>query len=698
MSSARNSLDEEEPTDTEMALASAGRIRFLVDADLDADERGLDVFTMNRHRIAPSSVPREKAWLRFPRINLIGAIGRSVVTNIPITASQLTPDRPYYYFEVLISEVGGKTPEHILAAMDEYLVRTAIANSLTEGGAEHDDHSNLPDISPSPSLGDSISSTPTSNHLHVPSAERVHSNSLHPSASPSADSVSIRSGRSGSTSMNDSISTFFGRRRKYDYDAFLEDLADSGDSDTQSRELRRVRSAASEGYISSALKVGLRGAVGSLARSVENGSASRSSSPAASPVPSRRFASVAGMIPQTPRASTVSDPLYFSTVASSSHPIHVVSALDPFEPGVRGSPVSPSASSSSIATSSMSTGSVQDEAPGAGVASTNIVRELAVDGPPDYSEHLNHQLAAGDTSFTPHPEAPSTQASSPLPSSQRPRNSSFDSRVRRGRDRSTPEVHESLDIPPFGMPWAGRMTGAHQLNSSTGQPKRLPVNVHIGLVTRPYPSFCAPGHLTPSVGLWSDSERSFVRSSLNPRKDEPSDVPLGGEWVVRVGDVVGVGLEVDGNSNGRVWFTRNGKRLRTENGKGEVFVVPVGWELGVAGRLFACVGADGPAQMLVNFGNEPFLYTGPGTVRLPRERTTVKSPFVAAAAESNVEVTASGREVDLALNGHAPVASKGLGLQRPEHPPEYEHAVRMESAEDRPRASVSGVASVGEVR
>lgn len=107
--------------------------------------------------------------------------------------------------------------------------------------------------------------------------------------------------------------------------------------------------------------------------------------------------------------------------------------------------------------------------------------------------------------------------------------------------------------------------------------------ISIGLTTKPYPLFRLPGFHKHSIAFLSDGSRRH-NQPFNPASYGPE---------CSEGDVIGVGYRP---RTGTVFFTRNGKKLddvasglKTQN-------------------FFPTVGAKGPCQVHVNFGQLGFLY------------------------------------------------------------------------------------------
>lgn len=107
--------------------------------------------------------------------------------------------------------------------------------------------------------------------------------------------------------------------------------------------------------------------------------------------------------------------------------------------------------------------------------------------------------------------------------------------------------------------------------------------VGVGLCTKPYPLSQLPGQHRYSVGFESTGHK---------RNNQPfASVPKYG-LPFSQGDVVGVGYRP---RSGTIFFTRNGKRLEE---------VVHGMRL----NLFPTVGATGPCQLHVNFGQSGFVF------------------------------------------------------------------------------------------
>ncbi|WFD22697.1 Protein ssh4 [Malassezia equina] len=109
-------------------------------------------------------------------------------------------------------------------------------------------------------------------------------------------------------------------------------------------------------------------------------------------------------------------------------------------------------------------------------------------------------------------------------------------------------------------------------------------NVVVGLSTKPYPSFRAPGLCKHSVGYFSQDGSKCYNHPFHMQSYGPAYVH---------GDVIGVGYRP---RSGSVFFTRNGMRIS------EAFLGLYSY------NLFPTVSADGPAEIHVNFGQAGFVF------------------------------------------------------------------------------------------
>ncbi|KAI4657011.1 Rsp5p-dependent ubiquitination, sorting of cargo proteins at the multivesicular body [Alternaria viburni] len=108
-------------------------------------------------------------------------------------------------------------------------------------------------------------------------------------------------------------------------------------------------------------------------------------------------------------------------------------------------------------------------------------------------------------------------------------------------------------------------------------------SIAIGVTTKPYPLFRLPGYHKASISYMSNGNRRY-NQPFQPSAYGPSYVQ---------GDVIGVGYRP---RTGTIFFTRNGKKLddvahglKTQN-------------------FFPTVGANGPCQVHVNFGQMGFVF------------------------------------------------------------------------------------------
>ncbi|KAI7862303.1 concanavalin A-like lectin/glucanase domain-containing protein [Spinellus fusiger] len=106
----------------------------------------------------------------------------------------------------------------------------------------------------------------------------------------------------------------------------------------------------------------------------------------------------------------------------------------------------------------------------------------------------------------------------------------------------------------------------------------------IGLATKPYPAWVLPGHYSHSVAYQSHTGAVYTS---DPCTGKPYGPPF------KQGDVVGVGFLCRTST---LFFTRNGKNL----GKACI---------GFAFPCYPAIGAKGPCQVSVNFGQQDFLFS-----------------------------------------------------------------------------------------
>jgi hypothetical protein len=112
--------------------------------------------------------------------------------------------------------------------------------------------------------------------------------------------------------------------------------------------------------------------------------------------------------------------------------------------------------------------------------------------------------------------------------------------------------------------------------------KPLTTTIGVGLTTKPYPTFRLPGYHRYSVAYDSEGLRRINQPFSAPHYGPP----------LQPGDVVGVGYRP---RTGTVFFTRNGKKLDDALH-------------GMRMNLFPTIGANGPATVVVNFGQAGFVY------------------------------------------------------------------------------------------
>lgn len=109
--------------------------------------------------------------------------------------------------------------------------------------------------------------------------------------------------------------------------------------------------------------------------------------------------------------------------------------------------------------------------------------------------------------------------------------------------------------------------------------------VAIGLCCKPYPHWRLPGWNAQSIGYHSDDGRLF-------QNDSHGGIAYAKPY--RVNDTVGVGFV---KSSRQAFFTRNGQQLKSRS----LISYPF--------DFFPSIGADGLAEVKVNFGQAPFKWT-----------------------------------------------------------------------------------------
>lgn len=138
--------------------------------------------------------------------------------------------------------------------------------------------------------------------------------------------------------------------------------------------------------------------------------------------------------------------------------------------------------------------------------------------------------------------------------------------------------------------------------------------VSLGMVTRPHPPNVLPGFAPGSIAfLYSPYEGCFISTCSQSRQGKvktkryellQSHIGLKSDDFLhlRSGDILGVGIEERG-----VFFTLNGQRLLLSRKRGSGGCIPVP-EYAFHDELFPALGANGPAQLLANFGESEFVW------------------------------------------------------------------------------------------
>ena len=175
--------------------------------------------------------------------------------------------------------------------------------------------------------------------------------------------------------------------------------------------------------------------------------------------------------------------------------------------------------------------------------------------------------------------------------------------------------------------------------------------INIGLTTKPYPLFRLPGLHKYSVAYSSTGQR---------RHNQPFGGTNYGPQIVH-GDVIGVGYRP---RTGSIFFTRNGKKLEE---------VAHGLK---SQNFFPTVGANGPAQVHVNFGQMGFVFIEANVKKwglAPTTGTLAPPPAYGSERGSILLEAAGQREVQTprrssrrqsALAGSAPNVSSPLRSNR----------------------------------
>ncbi|KAI8970408.1 concanavalin A-like lectin/glucanase domain-containing protein [Mycotypha africana] len=113
--------------------------------------------------------------------------------------------------------------------------------------------------------------------------------------------------------------------------------------------------------------------------------------------------------------------------------------------------------------------------------------------------------------------------------------------------------------------------------------KPLSTVVSVGVATKPYPYWRLPGWNNYSIGYFSNTGHKHFN---NPFIGKPYGYPY------EEGDVIGVGYR---HRTGTVFFTKNGRKLDEAC-------------FGLRYNLFPTIGANGPCQVHVNFGQMGFVF------------------------------------------------------------------------------------------
>ncbi|KAI7903940.1 concanavalin A-like lectin/glucanase domain-containing protein, partial [Cokeromyces recurvatus] len=107
--------------------------------------------------------------------------------------------------------------------------------------------------------------------------------------------------------------------------------------------------------------------------------------------------------------------------------------------------------------------------------------------------------------------------------------------------------------------------------------------VSVGVATKPYPCWRLPGWNKHSIGYFSHTGNKHFN---NPFVGKPYG------YMYEEGDVIGVGYR---HRTGTLFFTRNGRKLEEAC-------------FGLRYNLFPTIGANGPCQVHVNFGQIGFVF------------------------------------------------------------------------------------------
>lgn len=164
--------------------------------------------------------------------------------------------------------------------------------------------------------------------------------------------------------------------------------------------------------------------------------------------------------------------------------------------------------------------------------------------------------------------------------------------------------------------------------------------ISIGLTTKPYPLFRLPGLHRYSIAYLSSGQRRYNQPFLG--------VPYGPAYVQ--GDVIGVGYRP---RTGTVFFTRNGKKLED---------VAHGLK---SQNFFPTVGATGPCNVHVNFGQMGFVFIEANVKKWGLAPMTGSlAPPPPYGSEQGSILLEAGREGRPYLSGHQRTTSAQIRLGR----------------------------------
>ncbi|KAI9472152.1 MAG: concanavalin A-like lectin/glucanase domain-containing protein [Benjaminiella poitrasii] len=151
-------------------------------------------------------------------------------------------------------------------------------------------------------------------------------------------------------------------------------------------------------------------------------------------------------------------------------------------------------------------------------------------------------------------------------------------------DLTVQGTHPLLALSEY-IPGSSRLS-QHYFEMTVEQVGSDQLVLAIGLCTTPYPVFRMPGWNKFSVAYHSDDGHKFC-------DDATGGQPFGPGWTT--GDTVGCGYCPE---TGNVFFTLNGCRVGPHNAFSAL----------KRHYYYPSFGADGPAQVQLNFGQRPFLY------------------------------------------------------------------------------------------